>query len=93
MARDGHLITRRASNACRFPWRPTAVQISQPALAQVLERNRLPLASSLPIGEMKMLERKELVPFYLELQTASRIQAKTGKVKSEENAEFQLTQS
>jgi len=64
-----------------------------PALPQVLERNRLPLAPSLKNGEMKMLERKELVRFYQELQTASRIQANTGKVKSEENAEIQLTQS
>jgi hypothetical protein len=40
-----------------------------------------------------MLERKELVGFYQELQTASRIQANTGKIKSEENTEPQLTQS
>ena len=40
-----------------------------------------------------MLERKELVPFYQELRTASRIQANTGKAKSEGNAVFQLTQS
>ena len=64
-----------------------------PSLPLVLEGNRLPLVPSLPIGEMKMLERKERVPFYQELQTASRIQANTRKVKGEENAEPQLTQS
>jgi len=40
-----------------------------------------------------MLERTELVSFYQELQSTSRIQANTRKIKSEETAASQLTQS
>ncbi len=67
-----------------------------PSLPQVLEGNHLPLVPSLSIGEMKMLERKQLLTFYEEIQIASRIAANTRKPQTqeqEEEAKPQLTQS
>jgi hypothetical protein len=67
-----------------------------PSLPQVLEGNHLPLVPALPAGEIRMLERKQLLTFYEEIQSASRIEANTREIqaeKQEEEGKPELTQS